>query len=393
MADPRGFLKHDRELPSHRPVPVRLRDWKEVYEDFPEDKIRTQASRCMDCGIPFCNNGCPLGNIIPDWNDLTYRGLWHDAIDRLHATNNFPEFTGRLCPAPCESACVLGIHEPPVTIKRIEVEIIDRAFAEGWVVPMPAATKTGKKVAVVGSGPAGLTAALYASRSSLQPIVVEGLKAGGQLMITTDVENYPGFPDGIMGPEIIEKFKAQAERFGTEFVYGDVTKVHVDSRPFEVELDDDPEDRISADTIIIGTGADAKWLGIPDEERLMGYGHRVYKNYDPRARIIKDAAYDVFAVTGTNPLLDIALKLEEVALSDDYFVSRRLYPNVDFYSGLIYESMGFPRDMFTVLFAIGRTPGWLAHWDEMLQQNSRIARPRQLYTGADERSYVPIGER
>ena len=105
MADPRGFLKHDRELPSHRPVPVRLRDWKEVYEDFPEDKIRTQASRCMDCGIPFCNNGCPLGNIIPDWNDLTYRGLWHDAIDRLHATNNFPEFTGRLCPAPCESAC------------------------------------------------------------------------------------------------------------------------------------------------------------------------------------------------------------------------------------------------------------------------------------------------
>ena len=100
MADPRGFLQHDRELPSHRPVPVRLRDWKEVYEDFPEDKLRTQASRCMDCGIPFCNNGCPLGNIIPDWNDLTYRGLWHDAIDRLHATNNFPEFTGRLCPAP-----------------------------------------------------------------------------------------------------------------------------------------------------------------------------------------------------------------------------------------------------------------------------------------------------
>ena len=129
------------------------------------------------------------------------------------------------------------------------------------------------------------------------------------------------------------------------------------------------------------------------KERLMGFGHRVYKNYDPRARIIKDAAYDVFAVTGTNPLLDIALKLEEVALSDDYFVSRRLYPNVDFYSGLIYESMGFPRDMFTVLFAIGRTPGWLAHWDEMLQQNSRIARPRQLYTGPDERSYVPIGER
>ncbi len=129
------------------------------------------------------------------------------------------------------------------------------------------------------------------------------------------------------------------------------------------------------------------------KERLMGFGHRVYKNYDPRARIIKDAAHDVFAVTGTNPLLDIALKLEEVALEDDYFVSRRLYPNVDFYSGLIYESMGFPRDMFTVLFAIGRTPGWLAHWDEMLSQNSRIARPRQLYTGSDERDYVAIGDR
>ena len=129
------------------------------------------------------------------------------------------------------------------------------------------------------------------------------------------------------------------------------------------------------------------------KERLMGFGHRVYKNYDPRARIIKDAAHDVFAVTGTNPLLDIALKLEEVALEDDYFVSRRLYPNVDFYSGLIYESMGFPRDMFTVLFAIGRTPGWLAHWDEMLSQNSRIASPRQLYTGSGERDYVAIADR
>ena len=150
MADPRGFLKHDRELPSHRPVPVRLRDWKEVYEDFPEDKIRTQASRCMDCGIPFCNNGCPLGNIIPDWNDLTYRGLWHDAIDRLHATNNFPEFTGRLCPAPCESACVLAFTSRPSRSNGSRSRS-STALAEGWVVPMPAATKTGKKVAVVGS--------------------------------------------------------------------------------------------------------------------------------------------------------------------------------------------------------------------------------------------------
>jgi citrate synthase len=129
------------------------------------------------------------------------------------------------------------------------------------------------------------------------------------------------------------------------------------------------------------------------EGRLMGFGHRVYKNYDPRATIIKKAAYDVFEVTGKNPHLDIALKLEEVALQDDYFVSRKLYPNVDFYSGLIYQSMGFPTEMFTVLFAIGRTPGWLAHWNEMLEQDSRIARPRQLYTGAEVRDYVPIGQR
>ena len=133
MADPRGFLKYGRELPRRRPVDVRIRDWNEVYLDFPENRLRQQAARCMDCGIPFCNNGCPLGNLIPDWNDLVYQGHWREAIDRLHATNNFPEFTGRLCPAPCEAACVLGINADPVTIKQMEVEIIDRAWAEGWV--------------------------------------------------------------------------------------------------------------------------------------------------------------------------------------------------------------------------------------------------------------------
>ena len=135
MGEATGFLKWERELPTRRPVPVRLRDWKEVYEDFPAEAAQTQAGRCMDCGIPFCNNGCPLGNLIPDWNDLVYRDHWRDAIDRLHATNNFPEFTGRLCPAPCEAACVLGINADPVTIKQVEVEIIDRAWDEGWVTP------------------------------------------------------------------------------------------------------------------------------------------------------------------------------------------------------------------------------------------------------------------
>src|SRR3974390_249249 len=147
MGKPTGFLEFRRELPTRRPVPVRLRDWKEVYEPFAEDRLRTQASRCMDCGIPFCNDGCPLGNLIPDWNDLVYRDQWRSAIDRLHATNNFPEFTGRLCPAPCEAACVLGINNDPVTIERIEYEIAEGAGAEGWVLPQPPRVTTGKTVA------------------------------------------------------------------------------------------------------------------------------------------------------------------------------------------------------------------------------------------------------
>src|SRR5262245_64838129 len=148
MGEPTGFLKWGREVPARRPIPVRLRDWREVYETFAPEQVQTQAGRCMDCGIPFCNNGCPLGNLIPDWNDLVYRDHWREAIDRLHATNNFPEFTGRLCPAPCEGSCVLGINDDPVTIKAVEVTIIDRAFQEGWVATEPPAVRTGKKVAV-----------------------------------------------------------------------------------------------------------------------------------------------------------------------------------------------------------------------------------------------------
>src|SRR6201999_3864300 len=159
MADPKGFLTTARETPRRRPVDVRLTDWREVYEPFANDRTERQASRCMDCGIAFCHSGCPLGNLIPEWNDLVYKDRWAEAADRLHATNNFPEFTGRLCPAPCEGACVLGISQDPVTIKQVEVEIIDRAFDEGWVTPLPPERPTGKRVAVVGSGPAGLAAA------------------------------------------------------------------------------------------------------------------------------------------------------------------------------------------------------------------------------------------
>ena len=176
-----GFMKYERELPKRRPIPVRVLDWQEVYEDFPPEKVRTQGARCMDCGIPFCHTGCPLGNLIPEWNDLVYRDHWQAASERLHATNNFPEFTGRLCPAPCEAACVLGINEPPVTIKQIEVEIVDRAWEEGWVAPVIPQTKTGKRVAVVGSGPAGprRRAAAHARRPRRRPSTSAPIASAG----------------------------------------------------------------------------------------------------------------------------------------------------------------------------------------------------------------------
>ncbi|MGI8870465.1 MAG: glutamate synthase subunit beta [Mycobacteriales bacterium] len=211
MADPTGFLKHGRELPVRRPVDLRLRDWKEVYEDFDPEKLRDQAGRCMDCGIPFCHNGCPLGNLIPEWNDLVWRDDWHEANDRLHATNNFPEFTGRLCPAPCETSCVLGINSDPVTIKQVEVEIIDRAFAEGWVAPVLAARRTGKKVAVIGSGPAGLAAAQQLTRAGHDVTVYERADRLGGLL------RY-GIPEFKMEKRHLDRRLGQMRAEGTQFV-------------------------------------------------------------------------------------------------------------------------------------------------------------------------------
>ena len=182
MGEPTGFLKWDRQTPKRRRIPVRVQDWKEVYEPFAIEELTRQAGRCMDCGIPFCNNGCPLGNLIPDWNDLVYHGNWQDAIERLHATNNFPEFTGRLCPAPCESACVLGINSDAVTIKQVEVEIIDRAWREGWVTPQVPSHKTGKRVVVIGSGPAGLAAAQQLTRVGHDVLVLERADRIGGLL-------------------------------------------------------------------------------------------------------------------------------------------------------------------------------------------------------------------
>ena len=210
MGDSTGFMKHDRQLPSRREVPVRLRDWKEVYEDFPIAKVREQASRCMDCGIPFCNNGCPLGNLIPDWNDLVYQDRWRDAIDRLHATNNFPEFTGRLCPAPCEAACVVGINQDPVTIKQVEVEIIDRAWSEGWIEPQRSELRTGRSVAVVGSGPAGLATAQQLARAGHDVVVFERADRPGGLL------RY-GIPEFKMEKQHLDRRLAQLEAEGVEF--------------------------------------------------------------------------------------------------------------------------------------------------------------------------------
>ncbi|HMH91082.1 MAG TPA: glutamate synthase subunit beta [Streptosporangiaceae bacterium] len=216
MADPRGFMTTPRQVPARRPVDVRIQDWREVYLDFGHRELESQAGRCMDCGIPFCHQGCPLGNLIPEWNDLVRTGEWRAAAERLHATNNFPEFTGRLCPAPCESACVLGINSDPVTIKQVEVEIINRAWAEGWVPPRrpsPAAAAAGRRVAVIGSGPAGLAAAQQLTRAGHAVTVYERADAPGGLL------RY-GIPEFKMEKSHLDRRLVQMLAEGTEFRCG-----------------------------------------------------------------------------------------------------------------------------------------------------------------------------
>jgi len=251
VADPSGFLKYTRrETPKRRPVPLRLRDWNEVYEDFDHEALQHQAARCMDCGIPFCHNGCPLGNLIPEWNDLVYRDRWQDAIERLHATNNFPEFTGRLCPAPCEASCVLGINADPVTIKQVEVEIIDNAWDEGWVKPNPPHLVTGKSVAVVGSGPAGLAAAQQLTRAGHDVTVFERADRIGGLL------RY-GIPEFKMEKRHIDRRLEQMEAEGTKFRAG--VNVGVDVTVEQLREDFDA-------VVLAGGATDWRDLPIPGRE-------------------------------------------------------------------------------------------------------------------------------
>jgi glutamate synthase (NADPH/NADH) small chain len=225
-----GFIEFKREKQPYRPVAERLQDWRQVLLPWPVETLQKQGARCMDCGIPFCHQGCPLGNLIPDWNDLVYRDRWREAIDRLHATNNFPEFTGTLCPAPCEGSCVLGINDDPVTIKAIELAIIDHAFEAGWVRPEPPPVRTGKKVAVVGSGPAGLAAAQQLNRAGhLVTVFERDDRIGGLLRY--------GIPEFKMEKRVLDRRLRQMEAEGVRFEVNCHVGVNVPANTLQMEFD------------------------------------------------------------------------------------------------------------------------------------------------------------
>ncbi|MBV9161920.1 MAG: glutamate synthase subunit beta [Pseudonocardiales bacterium] len=267
MADPKGFLTTGRRNPPRRPVELRLRDWREVYEDFGRDALEAQAGRCMNCGIPFCHRGCPLGNLIPEWNDLVWRQNWADAIEQLHATNNFPEFTGTLCPAPCEAACVLAINDDAVTIKQVEIEIIDRAWEEGWVTPQPPVVRTGKKVAVVGSGPAGLAAAQQLTRIGHDVVVYERADRIGGLL------RY-GIPEFKMAKHRLDRRLEQMRAEGTELRAG--VDVGMDLTAEELRTD--------FDAVVLAGGATA-WRDLPVPGRELAGIYQAMEYLPPSNRV------------------------------------------------------------------------------------------------------------
>ncbi len=274
MGKPTGFLDYPRELPTRRPVLERVNDWFEIYQEFPEPALRRQGSRCMDCGVPFCQSGCPVNNLIPDWNDLIYRGRWKEALRQLHATNNFPEFTGRICPAPCEAACVLGINQPAVTIKQIEKSIVDRGFAEGFIQPERPQFRTTKKVAIVGSGPAGLAAAQQLRRAGHAVVVYEKADRIGGLL------RY-GIPHFKLEKHIIDRRLDQMSSEGVQFI----TDAHVGEN---LSVDSLRED---FDAIVLAGGAEhPRDLKVPGRE-LKGIHFAMDFLTQQNRRSVGDAPY------------------------------------------------------------------------------------------------------
>lgn len=281
MADPKGFLHvTEREQPQRRPVDIRIQDWREVYADIDRGTVERQAARCMDCGIPFCHNGCPLGNLIPEWNDLVHAHDWRSAIERLHATNNFPEFTGKLCPAPCEDACVLGINQPAVTIKLVESQIIDRAWAEGWVQPQPPTRRTSSHVAVVGSGPAGLAAAQQLTRAGHEVTVFESADRVGGLL------RY-GIPEFKMEKRHLDRRIAQMRAEGTQFRTGVTVGLDVSSTQLRAQHE-----------AVLLTGGATAWRELPVAGRDLAGVHQAME-YLPEANRVAAGDIEEPAITAT----------------------------------------------------------------------------------------------
>ena len=278
MADPRGFLTTARELPTRRPVDVRISDWREVYEAMQPGVVEAQAGRCMDCGIPFCHNGCPLGNLIPEWSDLGWRGDWQAAIERLHATNNFPEFTGRLCPAPCETACVLGINADPVTIKQVEVSIIDKAWDAGWVAPQPPSRLTGRTVAVVGSGPSGLATAQQLTRAGHTVAVLERSDRIGGLL------RY-GIPEFKMEKSHLDRRIAQMEAEGTRFRPGVSVGVDITGHDLHKKYD----------AVVLAVGA-TQWRELDVPGRQLAGVHQAME-FLPHANRVQEGDLEVSPIS------------------------------------------------------------------------------------------------